>query len=343
VIRSPAPLAVVATALALAGPAPADVDPTGEEMLFVYEVNRARSDPPGWAVEMGIDQMIGGDGNPADLVGLAPQPPLALNRTLVESARFKGQEMADNNYFSHQSQVQPDFLWPNDLVRNVFGYPLATQVPAAGGGFYVLPDDSNQIESIAGGYGPGTSDFGQALNAVLALIVDDGVPSLGHRRHLLATEEFNQSFVEAGAGFGFDGSSDYRNYWAFHTGVKAEPETYLTGVVFADGNGNDLYDAGEGLAGVTVAGGGANTTTDAAGGYSLLMGSGSHTVTCSGGGFSGTGSAAVVVAGANREVDCVSGFAGAYVDFIAVPEPVPDAAGAAALGALALLARRRPA
>ena len=45
---------------------------------------------------------------------------------------FKAQELANFNYFAHQSQVAPDYYWPNELARNVFGYPLAATVPAGG-------------------------------------------------------------------------------------------------------------------------------------------------------------------------------------------------------------------
>ena len=56
------PLALAALGISSATLA---AEPTEQEQYFVYEINRARSDPPGWAIEMGIDTEIGGDGNPA--------------------------------------------------------------------------------------------------------------------------------------------------------------------------------------------------------------------------------------------------------------------------------------
>ncbi len=225
-------------------------------------------------------------------------------------------------------------------MRNVFGYPLAATVPdPCIPSCYVLGDDSNQMESLAAGYGPGSADRSLAINAVIGLIVDSGVPGLGHRVHLLGMNDFNAVFVEAGAGYGYSATATYRNYWAFHTGVKASIETFLTGVAFADGNFNSVFDPGEGLAGVTVEAGAYSAITGASGGYSISIPSGTHAVTCSGGGFSGTASASVSVVGFNREVDCSSGEASAFVDFVAAPEP-----GAAALGvaaAAALVATRR--
>jgi hypothetical protein len=323
--------------LGLPAAAPA-AEPTDQEMLFLYELNRARHDPADWAVEMGIQNTTGGDGQPADLVGVPARPPLALNEILVGSARFKAGEMASFDYFAHQSAVTG--TWPNLLVRQM-GYPLATMVNVMGG-FIAIPDDSNQVESIACGYGPGAQDFSQAINALVGLIVDTGVPGLGHRHHLLGFDDydFNAHFREAGAGFGSNGGSQCRNYWAFHTGVEDVERTFLTGVVFADQNADGLYDPSEGLPGVTVTVSGVRTSTNAAGGWSMEVTSGTHVVTCQGGAFAGTGSASVPVASANREVDCISGLAGAVVDF-SVPEPGAAPGALAATGALGWLAAAR--
>lgn len=330
-------VALGTTKAAVAVPPP---DPTAQELHFLYEVNRARHDPPAWAAEYGLGSQTGGDGLPTTLIGVEPRPPLALNTTLVSSARYKAQEQATNNYFGHQSTVAPNFYWPNELVRNVFGYPLAATVPdPCIPSCYVLGDNSNQVESLAAGYGPGSSDRSLAINAVIGLIVDSGVPSLGHRIHLLGMNDFNEVFVEAGPGYGYSALATYRNYWAFHTGVKGSIETFLTGVVFADGNLNSIFDPGEGLAGVTVQAGVLSSTTGASGGYSIAVPSGTHAVTCSGGGFSGTASASVGVIGFNREVDCISGEAGAIVDF--VPEPGAAALGLAAAAALVAMGRLR--
>ena len=85
-------------------------DPTAQELHFLYEVNRARHDPPAWAAEYGLGSQTGGDGLPTTLIGVDPRPPLALNTTLVNSARYKAQEMAINNYFGHQSDGRPQLL-----------------------------------------------------------------------------------------------------------------------------------------------------------------------------------------------------------------------------------------
>jgi hypothetical protein len=313
---------------------------TQQELHFLYEVNRARHDPPGWAVEQGLGSRTGGDGQPTTLVGVEPRPPLAMNELLVDSAGSKAEEMAAANYFDHHSPVGPGFLFPNELVRS-FGYLLPASIPfPGGGGFYSFPDDFNSLESIACGYGPGTQNLSLAIHALTLLIVDEGASTLGHRAHLLATNDLNSLFTEAGAGYGINGLADCHNYWAFHTGVTDPSGQFLTGVVFDDGDGDDLFDPGEGLAGVTVNVGAEQTTTNDAGGWSLAVVDGAHAVSCGGGGFAGTGSASVSVAGANRQVDCVSGFGGLYVDFVEVWEPPQTLSATLAVLVVTLLARR---
>lgn len=336
--------AVVALGTSGATVAVRAADPTAQELHFLYEVNRARHDPPAWAAEYGLGSQTGGDGMPVTLIGVAPRPPLALNMTLVGSARFKAQEMATNDYFDHHSMVGPNFYWPNELVRDVFGYPLPMQMPAMCmmPNCYMMYDDSNQIESIAAGFGPDRFDLSQGVNAMIGLIMDTDYPNLAHRVHLLGMDDFNALFVEAGPGYGLSMAALYHNYWAFHTGMKASAETFLTGVVFHDGNGNSRFDPGEGLAGVTVQAGLFSAMTGATGGYSMAIPSGTHAVTCGGGGFDGSASASVGVTGFNREVDFISGRENAYLDFVSVPEPGAAALGLVAAAALVATRRLRP-
>ncbi len=140
-------------------------DPTSEEQLFIFELNRARNNPTQFQTENSLS---------VDLSSVAAQPPLAVNGDLTGSAGFKAQEMADNNYFAHLSPVSG--LWPNALARS-FGYNLASS----------LGDNANNIESIAAGFDP-VQDYTQPLVPLVQLIVDEGVVPPGHRIHLLAKE-----------------------------------------------------------------------------------------------------------------------------------------------------------
>jgi len=267
-------------------------DPTSKEQLFIFELNRARHNPTQFQTENSLS---------VDLSAVAAQPPLAVNGDLTGSAGFKAQEMADNNYFAHESPISG---WPNALARS-FGYNLAS----------FLDDNTNNIESIAAGFNPVT-DWTQPLTPLVTLIVDEGVPSLGHRIHLLAMNSFNQRFREIGVGYGSNSSSTLKNYWVIHTGFDDNDGPFLTGVVYSDANGNSRFDLNEGLSGVTVSVvGGIPTTTNSAGGWSIRSGSGSKTVQCSGGSFVGAGTANFTVGSDNLEVDFISGNSSGVVNF----------------------------
>lgn len=279
-------------------------DPTPEEQLFIFELNRARNNPTQFQTENSLT---------VDLSAVAAQPPLAVNGDLTESAGFKAQEMADENYFGHPHPVTG--LLANALARS-WGYNLAS----------TLDDNANNIESLAGGFDP-VRDWTQPLVPLVDLIVDKSLTDAGfapgHRQHLLAILAFWQQFREIGVGYGSNASSTLRNYWAIHTGFEDDDAPFLTGVVYNDVNGNGRFDRNEGLGGVTVSvGGEAPTTTNSAGGWSVkTSSSGSKTVQCNGGAFVGTGTANVTVGSDNIEVDFISGNSSGAVNFKVIVSP----------------------
>lgn len=263
------------------------------EQFFVYALNRARHDPVAYQLEQDL---------PVDLAYVTPRAPLAVNDQLYASAEFHAAEMASYNYFDHQSQVTGD--WPNKMARDQ-GY----QLPAW------WTSDTNYIESIAAGYPT-------VMESLNGLIVDEGVPLLGHRVHLLSTDEFTVDDRQIGVGHAYNQSTVYRDYWAIHITREDPSETFLTGVVFDDLNGNDRYDQGEGLSGVEVTVGDGPTITNAAGGWALRLAPGAYTVTASGGSLSGTSTAAVTITTENIEVDFLSGQNWGIVNFDTSPRPV---------------------
>lgn len=283
---------VLAGCLLAALPCIAQQEPSNSEQLFIYELNRARNNPARFDQE---NHLV------ADLSAVAPQPPLAVNNNLVASARFHADEMANFNYFDHQSHVTGD--WPNKMARD-HGYVLPS--------FY--PNDQNNIESIAAG-----NLIDTALESLTLLIEDAGLDPPGHRIHLLAMVPFFAGHREIGVGHALNLASDFDHYWAIHTGVRdvsvAAPQ-FLTGVVFNDANANRRYDLGEGLAGVTVSNGTTSVQTNGAGGWSMFVMPGVYTLTASGGALVGVPSATVqVTSGVNVEVDFVSGFPIGEVNF----------------------------
>ena len=281
---------------------------TPAEQLFIYLLNEARHNPEAYEQQQNLG---------IDLSTVAAQPPLAVNDKLVASASFHANEMATYNYFAHQSAVTGE--WPNKMVRDQ-GYALPYTIPSSATSYWELPDDSNQVESIAAG----NSDAQATLNQ---LLVDAGVSPPDHRIQLLGMDSFNQLWREVGAGTAYNASSTYLNYWAIHTCVVNTTDLFLTGVVYNDANGDHAYDLGEGLAGVTVTANGLTTTTNAAGGWSIPVTNGTYVVTASGGGFSGTGSVTVTVNGANVEADFISGLGTGYVNFSLVQPPLPKNLG----------------
>jgi len=270
---------------------------SAQEQLFVYLINRARHNPVAYQQETDM---------PADLSTVAARPPLAVNDQLIASAGHHAEEMAAHNYFGHQSAVTG--AWPNAMARAA-GYPL----PSSWG------DNANYIESIAAGYST-------AASALYALILDQGVPGLGHRNHLLGIDSFFASHREIGVGYGTNDSSLYKTYWAIHSARVSPADVFLTGVVYNDANASGRYDLGEGLGGVTVTAGSVTTITNAAGGWSLkVQGSQTYQVTATGAGFVGSGGTTVAVGAANVEVDFISGWNGAMVNFGPVWPPANQA------------------
>lgn len=297
------PALTVLALLASATAAAAQQNPAANEQLLIYELNRARNNPPRYAAENGLGSLLD---------SVAASPPLAVNARLVQSSGFHAEEMAAFDYFGHQSQVTGD--WPNQMALDA-GYT------------HPFSPTTNSIESLAAGYG-------DVLVALRALIQDAGTVPPGHRYHLLATgpsASFWLSHREIGTGYAFDAASTYQRYYAIHTAYVNTSDRFLTGVVYNDSNGNGRYDLGEGLSGVTVSIGGTSVLSNPAGGWSIPVVASGYTVTASGGTFVGTGTATVTVSGSNVEVDFESGSAAGEVDFANQPGgPIAAPTGLAA-------------
>jgi len=249
--------------------AEAAADPAIEAQLVVYEINLARRSPAAFGAAAHV--AIPGD--------VLPRPPVALNESLVRSADFKANELAEFGYFAHQSQVTGK--WPNQLARET-GYPLPSW----------WESDANYIESLNSG------------STVPFLVVQSFAGSPSHRRHIFGEGTF-ASYGEIGVG-----RSDTSNYWAVHTAMRDTPRLFVTGVVFVDDDGDGRLDPGEGLAAITVeVDGQPAVETNSGGGYSLVVGNGAHTITARGPGLEGAPWAAFEVSGYNVGIDFVSGLA----------------------------------
>lgn len=224
--------------------------PTDQEQLFLERLNDARSDPPAYGRAIGLD-----------LSNVAPAPPLAFNSLLIQAAKLHSEDMNRRNFLEH---------------RNPDGEDAGQRMHRAGF------DWQTWGESIAGGYGYSTVEA-----ALRGLIIDNGVPGEGHRRHLLAIDEFYRSQNQVGIGIVQNGSGEWRNYYTIDTAKGPDVRLFITGVVFDDRNGNGAWEPGEGLGGVTITVSGVGSTqTWSTGGYSFQVNPGIYTITASGGGLS---------------------------------------------------------
>lgn len=251
-------------------------DPTALEQLLLELLNAARAYPTGYGRTIGLD-----------LARVSASQPLAFDLRLMESARKHSQDMNDRNFFDH---VNPS------------GEDPGARIDAAG---YIW---SGYGESLAAGYN--TVD-----EALRALIIDDGVPDLGHRRHLLAIDSISATLPHVGIGIVMDGSGLYSDYYTIDSARDFDPydgvgDVYsLTGVVYNDLDGNSFYSVGEGYGGVTIEavadglGATFSATTFDSGGYSLALPAGTYTVTASGGAFPGPLVASVTMGSRNRKLD----------------------------------------
>lgn len=115
---------------------------------------------------------------------------------LAVVARARAQDMATRDYFAH---VNPDGYGPNYLVKQA-GYPLPR--------YYPLQENSNSIESIAGGY----STPGEMWEGLLS--------SSAHRPHILGQHQFYAEQVEVGIGHVYISDSDFGHYWVI---ISAKP------------------------------------------------------------------------------------------------------------------------
>jgi hypothetical protein len=258
-------------------------DPTSAEQLVLEYVNRARADPIAEGERLGID-IHEGLPDPS-LVG--PRPPLAMNQILLSIATAHVQDMYNLNYFSHND--------PNGTT------PFGRMTHA--GYNYVLAG-----ENMAGG-----SDM-SATELEDFMMVDSGTPGRPHRVNLLDLINpypcGNNLCVYNEIGIGYYGGTTPNgngldSLITEDFGTTATTGPLLLGVVYNDKNGNNFYDAGEGIGGVTItpSSGEYYSISSSSGGYAIPIGtSGTITVTASGPGF-GPITKSITLNGVNVKLD----------------------------------------
>ena len=207
-------------------------DPTSLEQQMLELVNRARMNPnqEGTILDSvntwySVDARARKPSFFANLRGeFAAYPavaPLAFNAKLMQAARAHSQDMITRNFFGH---VNPS------------GQDPTARGTAAG-------YDVGVGENIDGG---GASSADDVLMSHFGFMVDydnlDTSNPIGHRLNTLDSTFSEIGIGIAGPRYGGKLTQDF----------GAPARSYILGVAYNDANANGSYDAGEGMAGITV-------------------------------------------------------------------------------------------
>jgi uncharacterized protein YkwD len=272
---------------------PSGLQPTPIEQEFLERLNDARANPAAYGASISLN-----------LTGVRRAPPLAFDTRLIAAARGHSQDMASRGYFAH---FTPEGVGPQQRIR-------AAGFPAPGSEESI---DMAQIPTFAfdpsSPTGLGARQFYPPEAALADLIIDSGVPDLGHRKQLLALDGFSRQQTLVGVGYAFHDLTDTTgfpftdHFYTIDESFTAQHQAYLTGCVFRDANHNGLYDAGEGLAGVRIKVSGQRGVQDFdSGGYTVaIRHPGTYRVTASGGALGVAVTEVVHVGGHNARLNFI--------------------------------------
>ncbi|MBV6631679.1 MAG: hypothetical protein KI792_01455 [Alphaproteobacteria bacterium] len=267
--------------------------PSAQEQELLELANRIRVDPAGelgrlflsldplQAVDPLVQQAVsffGVDTNAlqANFAGLSQVQALAWNSGTADAATIHNNLMITNNDQSHQLPGEAGLL---DRVQ-------AT-----------TPEFVNFVAENVFLFGESVS------HSHAAYVIDWGFTSTGIQQpagHLNSMT--NGDFNMAGFAVGLSQANEISTTQNFIRTPDVGP--FVLGVAFDDNDGDGQYDAGEGLAGITVTVNGQATASWASGGYQIDPGvSGPVTVTFSGGVLAAPISTTIDLGSTNRKVD----------------------------------------
>ena len=293
-------------------------DPTPEEQLYIEMINRARANPVGEA------ELFTATTDPKILLNydyfgvdlalmetqfslIAPVPPLAPNAQLATAARRHSQDMLAKSFQGHTGSDNSTF----DQRAREAGYTFSI----VGENVYANAD------SVFHGHAGFEVDWGNGVGGMQT--------PPGHRNTI-----HDGSFREIGLGVVFGqntpaaGSvgSQYRpvgpQLVTQEFGTRQGATPLITGVAYFDLNGNNSYDAGEGVGGVNVnvSGTATQAITARSGGYAVpVAGNGTYTVTFSGDGVAPFERQVTVSQAQNQKVDFVPAYTAPAVTGPATP------------------------
>lgn len=265
-----------------ATPSAVDVarQPTAQEVLMLELINRARFDPPAEATryEIGLNDGL----NPGS-ISADRKPPLAHNLLLIDAARTHSQWMLDADIFSHDGEGGNSMV---DRMRNA-GYVFSGSWAAG--------------ENIAWSGGSGSN-----INLTEAIYGHHRglFRSAGHRQNILSTS-FREIGVGHRDGYFLSNGTNWRASMITENFARSGSNYFLTGVVYNDTNGDDFYNVGEGLSGITITVNGQSHAVFSTGAYSIPVVNASYAITISGAELGSSVNYNVNVNGANVKLDVI--------------------------------------
>lgn len=290
-------------------------DPTDEEQLYLELINRSRADPAAEGVrlaELADPAVLESYGffsvdlarMRRDLAAYPPAQPLAFEPRLTTAARGHSAWMKTTGLQSHD-EINPQ---TGQVLNTTSQRVDATGYPWRGLGESVFAFAYSEEHGHAGF----VVDWGDGPGGVQ-------VPP-GHRN-----SNFRPQYREVGIGVlnGLGPNSTGPQFVTIDFAARQNPSPLVTGVVFYDLNGNEFYDRGEGVGGVTVTVSEAEAYAVSAGsgGYAVPSDNGARTVVFSGIGLEPVSMPVVVKGGTNVKADLM----------LSYPPPVVSGPGSPSL------------
>ncbi|WP_168733078.1 CAP domain-containing protein [Aliigemmobacter aestuarii] len=212
---------------------------TAYEQFMIELVNRARLDPAGEAELLGIEL---NSGLSARRISPQSYQPLAVNDRLGAAADTHSRWMLQTETVGH---------------RGAGGSNAGDRIGATG---YDLSGDATWSENVAFRASSGRLDRIEAILRQHGSLFDSSL----HRLNM-----FKSEVAEIGVGQAVGNFAGYNASLITQNFAYSGRTHFLTGVAYADRNGDDFYSVGEGRGGVSFTMQGGRTTSAAAGGYAL--------------------------------------------------------------------------
>jgi Ca2+-binding RTX toxin-like protein len=318
--------------------------PSAEEQLLLELINRLRADPE---AEAGLLTGVNADPDVqsainffgvsvsafvAQMAAFDAVAPLAWNGNLADAADGHNQAMIDADMQTHQAPGEPNLgqratnagyaNW-NTLGENV--YAFSEDVLYGHAGFVI--DWGYDAEDINGNQlFPDWQTRGDGMQ-----------DPPGHRNSLM-----NGNFAEIGISVVAETNPATQvgpQLITQNLGNRFDYQAQFVGVVIDDADGDEFYDIGEGLGGVSIllqrqGGGSYNTTSWSSGGWQIAVPVGTYTITFTGGGLTAPIVLNAVLGTVNVKVDAIASESGGSTTPTQGPDTLTGTAGADAINGL---------